>query len=102
MTARYAFCAATLALLFFAASGVQNQKPVVHKHAIGQTGTPLSDASGAVGEAPAVAKNVDSARIVRARSEPHNWLTYYGAYDGQRYSSLDQINASNVTQLRPA
>ena len=36
------------------------------------------------------------------RSEPENWLTYYGAYDGQRYSPLDQINKENVKQLTPA
>ena len=36
------------------------------------------------GTAPQVARNVTYQRILRARSEPHNWLTYYGAYDGQR------------------
>ncbi|MDQ3791582.1 MAG: PQQ-binding-like beta-propeller repeat protein, partial [Actinomycetota bacterium] len=55
-----------------------------------------------VGEAPAVAQDVTYERILDARSEPHNWLTYYGAYDGQRYSPLDQINKENVSQLRPA
>jgi alcohol dehydrogenase (cytochrome c) len=54
------------------------------------------------GEAPDVASAVTGDRIARARSEPHNWLTYYGAYDGQRFSSLDQINAGNVAKLRPA
>jgi len=29
-----------------------------------------------------------------------NWLTYNGDYTGRRYSSLDQINAKNVEQLR--
>jgi alcohol dehydrogenase (cytochrome c) len=52
--------------------------------------------------APAVTASVTWERIARARSEPHNWLTYYGAYDGQRYSALDQINTTNVHQLRPA
>ncbi len=41
-------------------------------------------------------------RIVRARSEPHNWLTYYGAYDGQRFSQLNQINAGNVSRMQAA
>jgi alcohol dehydrogenase (cytochrome c) len=54
------------------------------------------------GSAPAVAQRVTSDRLRDARSEPHNWLTYYGAYDGQRFSALDQINASNVKDLRPA
>lgn len=44
------------------------------------------------GTAPNVAASVTSERIARARSEPQNWLTYYGAYDGQRFSSLDQID----------
>ena len=38
------------------------------------------------GSAPPVVKGVTYDRILNARSEPHNWLTYYGAYDGQRYS----------------
>ncbi|MGH9760683.1 MAG: pyrroloquinoline quinone-dependent dehydrogenase, partial [Blastocatellia bacterium] len=41
-------------------------------------------------------------RIARARSEPQNWPTYFGAYDGWRYSSLDQINTRNVKGLAPA
>ncbi|HWH17834.1 MAG TPA: PQQ-dependent dehydrogenase, methanol/ethanol family [Allosphingosinicella sp.] len=53
-------------------------------------------------QAPAVADTVTGDRIVRARSEPHNWLTYYGAYDGQRFSSLGEINAGNAARLRPA
>ncbi|HYC58721.1 MAG TPA: PQQ-dependent dehydrogenase, methanol/ethanol family [Thermoanaerobaculia bacterium] len=52
--------------------------------------------------APDVTRTVDFTRIRNARSEPQNWLTYYGAYDGQRYSTLDQIDTSNVRQLRPA
>jgi alcohol dehydrogenase (cytochrome c) len=55
----------------------------------------------AVGTAPNVAASVDGARIARARSEPQNWLTYYGAYDGERYSTLDQITRSNVKSLKP-
>src|ERR1700748_3750584 len=58
---------------------------------------------GYVGTAPDVAKGVNYDRILKAReAEPHNWLTYYGAYDGQRYSLLDQINTSNVKDLKPA
>jgi alcohol dehydrogenase (cytochrome c) len=54
------------------------------------------------GKAPPVAKGVTYERILNARSEPQNWLTYYGAYDGQRYSPLDQINTENVKRLTPA
>jgi len=52
--------------------------------------------------APPVAATVNAARLVDARREPQNWLTYYGAYDGQRYSPLDQVDTQNVTSLRPA
>lgn len=57
--------------------------------------------AAATGSAPPVTASVTAARIAGARSEPHNWLTYYGAYDGQRFSSLDQINTENVAELRP-
>jgi alcohol dehydrogenase (cytochrome c) len=60
-----------------------------------------STLSGIIGHAPPVAKGVTYERILDARSEPHNWLTYYGAYDGQRYSPLDQINTENVKLLKP-
>jgi len=62
----------------------------------------FSELSAVVGSAPPVAQNVTYERLLAARSEPHNWLTYYGAYDGQRYSSLDQINTENVKRLTPA
>jgi alcohol dehydrogenase (cytochrome c) len=54
------------------------------------------------GAAPPVANALTYERIRDARSEPHNWLTYYGAYDGQRFSPLDQITAENVATLKPA
>ena len=41
-------------------------------------------------------------RIRDAQKEPGNWLTYSGNYAGQRYSTLDQINTSNVGKLRVA
>jgi alcohol dehydrogenase (cytochrome c) len=56
----------------------------------------------AVGTAPPVVQDVTYERILDARSEPQNWLTYYGAYDGQRYSPLDQINTENVVRITPA
>jgi alcohol dehydrogenase (cytochrome c) len=55
------------------------------------------------GPAPPVASGVTSDRIRHARTaEPQNWLTYYGAYDGERYSLLDQVTAANVKSLKPA
>jgi alcohol dehydrogenase (cytochrome c) len=62
----------------------------------------LSSQSAVVGQAPPVAKDVTYERILETRTEPHNWLTYYGAYNGQRYSPLDQINTENVQRLAPA
>ena len=67
-----------------------------------EEGRPLGAVSGVVGTAPPVAKAVTYDRLVHARSEAQNWLTYYGAYDGWRYSLLDQINTQNVKTLRPA
>src|ERR671934_122594 len=63
---------------------------------------PYADLSKSVGQAPPVAKGLTHERILNARDEPQNWLTYYGAYDGQRYSPLDQINKENVSDLKPA
>lgn len=44
---------------------------------------------------------VDSERLSKADREPANWLTYYGTYKSWRYSPLDQINRSNIAELRP-
>jgi alcohol dehydrogenase (cytochrome c) len=41
-------------------------------------------------------------RILRADSEPANWLTYSGNYRGYRHSTLTQINRTNITRLKPA
>lgn len=40
-------------------------------------------------------------RIVRAETEPSNWLTYSGNYLSHRYSPLTQINRQNVRGLKP-
>ncbi len=52
--------------------------------------------------APPVVSDLTYERILNARSEPENWITYYGAYNGQRYSPLDQINTENVKRIGPA
>jgi len=49
----------------------------------------------------AVAAQVTSDRLVNASREPQNWLTYSGTYMSQRYTSLRQIDASNVKNLEP-
>jgi alcohol dehydrogenase (cytochrome c) len=73
------------------------------EYPVTQVGKPFTelDASRA-GDAPDVTGSVTGERLANARAEPHNWPTYYGAYDAQRYSALDQISVENVDQLRPA
>ena len=39
-------------------------------------------------------------RLLKAQSEPGNWLTYSGGYNSWRYSSLDQITRENVGRLK--
>jgi len=43
--------------------------------------------------------NVTFARLRNARAEPHNWLTYWGSYQGTHYSLLDSITPGNVGSL---
>jgi len=38
-------------------------------------------------------------RITKSASEPGNWLTYSGSYNGNRYSTLTQITPDNVKNL---
>ena len=49
--------------------------------------------------ATAAVSQVTYERIHAAASEPQNWLTYSGTYSGWRYSTLNQINAGNVSHL---
>ncbi|MCW5980374.1 MAG: PQQ-dependent dehydrogenase, methanol/ethanol family [Bryobacteraceae bacterium] len=49
--------------------------------------------------APA-AGQVPFERILKASSEPGAWLTYSGAYDGSRFSKLDEIRPGNVARLK--
>ncbi|MEW2500253.1 PQQ-dependent dehydrogenase, methanol/ethanol family [Amycolatopsis sp. CA-161197] len=52
--------------------------------------------------APDVTRGVNYERILDARNESQNWITYYGAYDGKRHSLLDQINVDTVKNLKVA
>jgi alcohol dehydrogenase (cytochrome c) len=49
---------------------------------------------------PPLAAGVTFDRLRNAPSEPHNWLTYWGNYQGTHFSPLAQIDASNVRQLQ--
>jgi alcohol dehydrogenase (cytochrome c) len=46
------------------------------------------------------AQNVTYDRLVHARAEQQNWLTYWGDYSAIRHRDLQQINTSNVANLR--
>ena len=48
-------------------------------------------------DAPAV--NVPFDRLLKATSEPQNWLTYSGSYMSQRHSGLTQVTADNAKDL---
>jgi len=52
---------------------------------------------GAAGERPPA--DVDTARILRAESEPGNWLTHGRTYSEQRFSPLTAINTETVGRL---
>lgn len=39
--------------------------------------------------------------VMQATADPNNWAIWGGNYGGNRYSSLDQINTSNVATLKP-
>jgi len=47
----------------------------------------------------AVHAQVTSQRLLDARKEPHNWLTYSGDYASHRHSPLTQITLQNVKDL---
>jgi PQQ-dependent dehydrogenase (methanol/ethanol family) len=52
--------------------------------------------------APVVAGGVTYERLLNSKAEPHNWLMYWGDYQGTHYSSLRQIDTTNVARLRSA
>ena len=49
-----------------------------------------------------VAADVDHQRLLKAESEPNNWMTYHGSYNSWHYSALKDINTSNVKGLKEA
>jgi PQQ-dependent dehydrogenase (methanol/ethanol family) len=52
--------------------------------------------------APPVPGGVTYERLLNARNEPHNWLMYWGDFQGTHYSALKQIDTTNVARLRAA
>jgi PQQ-dependent dehydrogenase (methanol/ethanol family) len=51
---------------------------------------------------PKLAIDVPFDRLLKAHTEPHNWLMYWGDYQGTHYSALEQIDTSNVQNLQAA
>src|SRR5260370_21397957 len=47
-----------------------------------------------------VTVGLDYERIRNSYREPHNWLTYWGDYQGHHYSALKQIVPENVDRLQ--
>ncbi len=47
------------------------------------------------------ASPIDDERLMRAATDPSNWLTFGQNYTNQRYSALEQITSANVTNLIP-
>jgi len=48
---------------------------------------------------PVKAQDVTYERLLHAQENPADWLTYYGSYNGSRFSTLKQIDTSNVQRL---
>src|SRR5215203_420127 len=61
---------------------------------------PLIAAACAV--AVSLQAQVSFERVLQNEKEPHNWLSYSGALDNQRYSRLTQITPGNVKNLQLA
>jgi len=58
------------------------------------------DAAAPADPTLSMAGGVTFERLVNAGAEPHNWLMYWGNVQGTHYSTLKQIDASNVRQLQ--
>jgi PQQ-dependent dehydrogenase (methanol/ethanol family) len=57
--------------------------------------------AAACGTTP-MAADVTSDRLLKADSEPGNWMTYHGTYRSWHYSALSDINAGNVKGMKEA
>src|SRR5215210_2150434 len=79
--------------------GHREENPLTQEYVDAPQPVRFGELSALTRSAPPVAQDVTYERILDARSEPQNWLTYYGTYEGQRYSTLDEINTENVQHL---
>jgi alcohol dehydrogenase (cytochrome c) len=67
---------------------------------IGYLGSVFTGVPAVADAERAPAFDVSSSRLVNARDEPQNWLTYSGTYDGHRHSALAEITAKNARNLK--
>jgi len=58
--------------------------------------------AGAGLSASVCAGDVTFERLISSEKEPQNWLNHHGNLEAHRFSGLDQINKSNVKNLRVA
>ena len=58
--------------------------------------------AGAAMSATAFAADVTPDRLANSEREPQNWLNHHNNYEAHRFSNLDQINKSNVKNLKVA
>jgi alcohol dehydrogenase (cytochrome c) len=86
LTRRFYVCGAALGLVF--ATGAFAEDAPVGPKAV----------------APVVAKSPETTtqRLLDADKEQQNWITHHKNYSAQRFSTLDQINAGNVKDLKVA
>src|SRR5215468_2667409 len=49
-----------------------------------------------------LAQKITTDELLQGLHVPERWLTYSGDYSGQRHSPLDQINTTNVPNLKTA
>ena len=71
-------------------------------HLVAYLGTMRGRDMGKTALAAPVPGGVTYERLLNARAEPHNWLMYWGDYQGTHYSSLKNIDPTNVMRLRAA
>ena len=62
----------------------------------------LCGVAALLGAAPARAGELDGNALVSADDNPNNWVMYHQSYRSWHYSALDQINTSNVKDLKVA
>src|SRR2546421_6464495 len=55
---------------------------------------------GSISAQTAAPKTISTQDLAQTKNGGNDWITHGGALNNQRYSTLDQINTSNVSPLR--